>query len=354
MTAPRICTSRGSFGAASGRSPVLPTRTSNRRPTRRPSSRRSTAPLGLNASQIATNLNVSLSSSEQVTPNFWTDPAKGIPYYLAVQTPEPQIASLNSLTNTPVSTALSPQGDHELPAGRQDRVAHRDPQRACCVVGGIDEHLGRCRLLLQSLARLSDQPRVLHRDYRLRGEVLQQGDLLVGERPHLLTVDADRAEQRILLAQRHGDQRTHTAGAVRHARRSAPASPPAGSPYPPEAHRASSSQPGFDHNPARVAPSFGTPIQFVAVLHGEMLAIVKPDPVCRRLMTVPGVGALVAITFKSAVDDPGRFARSRVLGALAARSGGLGYRILIPPYGGSNPPAPANQSGCLRVLRSRR
>src|SRR5260221_158186 len=194
---------------SSRRSPVLPTRTSNRRPTRRPSSRRSTAPLGLNASQIATNLNVSLSSSEQVTPNFWTDPANGIPYYLAVQTPEPQIASLNSLTNTPVSTALSPQGDHELPAGRQDRVAHRDPQRACCVVGGIDEHLGRCRLLLQSLARLSDQPRVLHRDYRLRGEVLQQGDLLVGERPHLLTVDADRAEQRILLAQRHGDQRTH-------------------------------------------------------------------------------------------------------------------------------------------------
>jgi multidrug efflux pump subunit AcrB len=69
------------------------------------------AELGLNASQIATNLNVSLSSSEQVTPNFWTDPAKGIPYYLAVQTPEPQVASLNALTNTPVSTALSPQGD---------------------------------------------------------------------------------------------------------------------------------------------------------------------------------------------------------------------------------------------------
>src|ERR1700719_3187453 len=66
--------------------------------------------LGLNTSQIATSLNISLSSSAQVTPNFWTDPAKGIPYYLAVQTPEPQVASLNSLTNTPVSTALSPQG----------------------------------------------------------------------------------------------------------------------------------------------------------------------------------------------------------------------------------------------------
>jgi transposase len=47
-----------------------------------------------------------------------------------------------------------------------------------------------------------------------------------------------------------------------------------------------------------------------ARLHGEMLAIARPDPVCRRLMTVPGVGALVAITFKSAVDDPGRFGRA--------------------------------------------
>src|ERR1700730_17277344 len=69
------------------------------------------AQLGLNATQIATNLNISLSSSEQVTPNFWTDLTKGIPYYLVVQTPEPQVASLNALTNTPVSTALSPQGD---------------------------------------------------------------------------------------------------------------------------------------------------------------------------------------------------------------------------------------------------
>ncbi len=69
------------------------------------------AQLGLTATQIATNLNISLSSSEQVTPNFWTDPKSGIPYYLAAQTPEPLVASLNSLNNTPVSTSLSPQGN---------------------------------------------------------------------------------------------------------------------------------------------------------------------------------------------------------------------------------------------------
>ena len=65
------------------------------------------AQLGLNANTIATNVNVSLSSSEQVTPNFWTDPKSGIPYYFAVQTPEPKVSSLNDLGNTPVSTALN-------------------------------------------------------------------------------------------------------------------------------------------------------------------------------------------------------------------------------------------------------
>jgi multidrug efflux pump subunit AcrB len=69
------------------------------------------ARLGLNATSIANNLNVSLSSSEQVTPNFWTDPSTGIPYYLAVQTPEHLVSSLDELINTPVSTATSTSGD---------------------------------------------------------------------------------------------------------------------------------------------------------------------------------------------------------------------------------------------------
>ena len=51
------------------------------------------------------------------------------------------------------------------------------------------KHLGGRGLLLQRLARLGDQPRVLHRDDRLRREILQQRDLLVGERPHLLAID---------------------------------------------------------------------------------------------------------------------------------------------------------------------
>jgi transposase len=50
-------------------------------------------------------------------------------------------------------------------------------------------------------------------------------------------------------------------------------------------------------------------------LHRRMLAIVRADAVCRRLMTAPGVGALVAITFRTAVDDPSRFQSSKAVGA---------------------------------------
>ncbi len=63
--------------------------------------------LGLPLQSIANNLNISLSSSEQVSPNFWTDPQNGIPYFLAVQTPEYRIASLNDLNNTPISSTSS-------------------------------------------------------------------------------------------------------------------------------------------------------------------------------------------------------------------------------------------------------
>jgi hypothetical protein len=41
------------------------------------------------------------------------------------------------------------------------------------------------------------------------------------------------------------------------------------------------------------------------------------DSVCRRLMTVPGVGPVVAVTFQSAVDDPSRIAKSKAVGAIA-------------------------------------
>jgi transposase len=45
-------------------------------------------------------------------------------------------------------------------------------------------------------------------------------------------------------------------------------------------------------------------------LHRQLLGIVREDSVCRRLMTVPGVGPVVSLTYKAAIDDPERFRKS--------------------------------------------
>src|SRR5262249_42586144 len=43
-------------------------------------------------------------------------------------------------------------------------------------------------------------------------------------------------------------------------------------------------------------------------------AIAKTDAVCKRLMTIPGVGIITALTFKAEIDDPLRFKKSRDVG----------------------------------------
>ena len=54
----------------------------------------------------------------------------------------------------------------------------------------------------------------------------------------------------------------------------------------------------------------------IAVLHRRVLTIVRDDEVCQRLMTVPGVGAVVALTYRVTVDVPARFHNSRAVGAV--------------------------------------
>jgi transposase len=54
----------------------------------------------------------------------------------------------------------------------------------------------------------------------------------------------------------------------------------------------------------------------IAVLHRRLLAIVRNDEVCRRLMTTPGVGPVVALTYRATIDVPARFRNSRAVGAV--------------------------------------
>src|SRR5271169_6038383 len=54
----------------------------------------------------------------------------------------------------------------------------------------------------------------------------------------------------------------------------------------------------------------------IGILHRRLLAIVRDDGVCRRLMTVPGVGPVVALTFRATIDVPARFRTSKSVGAV--------------------------------------
>jgi len=47
----------------------------------------------------------------------------------------------------------------------------------------------------------------------------------------------------------------------------------------------------------------------------KLLRLARDHTVSRRLMTVPGVGPITTLAFLSAIDDPGRFKRSRSVGA---------------------------------------
>ena len=54
----------------------------------------------------------------------------------------------------------------------------------------------------------------------------------------------------------------------------------------------------------------------IAVLHRRLLTLVRDDEVCRRLMTIPGVGPVVALTYRATVDVPARFRKSKSVGAV--------------------------------------
>ncbi|GAB5463257.1 IS110 family RNA-guided transposase [Hoeflea alexandrii] len=59
---------------------------------------------------------------------------------------------------------------------------------------------------------------------------------------------------------------------------------------------------------------FEARIQELAALEKQVRQLAQNDPVCHRLMTMPGIGAVVALTFRAAVDDPTRFRSSMRVG----------------------------------------
>ena len=80
------------------------------------------------------------------------------------------------------------------------------------------------------------------------------------------------------------------------------------------------------------------------ILHRRLLAIVRDDEVCRRLMTTPGVGPVVALTYRATVDVPARFRKSKSVGAV--------FGLTCCPYRKSNPDVLMVQTSEMWAKRS--
>lgn len=55
--------------------------------------------------------------------------------------------------------------------------------------------------------------------------------------------------------------------------------------------------------------------QQIVIFDKAVQRLVRADPTCRLLMTVPGVGTLSSLAYVSTIEDPQRFSRSRAVGA---------------------------------------
>jgi CzcA family heavy metal efflux pump len=111
--------------------------------------------MGLTQRDVAGSLLVSLSSSGQVSPNYWLHPDTGVSYLIAVQTPEYRLTSMEEIRNTPLATPRGAQLLSNVAAAERATtplaISHYNVQPVLDVYAGVqDRDLG-------SVAREVDQ-----------------------------------------------------------------------------------------------------------------------------------------------------------------------------------------------------
>ncbi|HSN26586.1 MAG TPA: efflux RND transporter permease subunit [Kofleriaceae bacterium] len=98
--------------------------------------------LGLTVDRIGKSVVSATSSSVLVTPNFWTNPATGVAYRVAMRIPENQIQSANDLLDLPVMTDASANTllrdvASVTPGTTPGEVDHYNSQRTISIVANV-------------------------------------------------------------------------------------------------------------------------------------------------------------------------------------------------------------------------
>jgi multidrug efflux pump subunit AcrB len=102
------------------------------------------AQIGFTQQDVATNVLISLSGSQQTAPSFWVDPKTGIQYSVATQAPQYRLTSLQDLAVTPVTKGTGGQQQLLANLATIDRavgqavVSHYDARPVVDIYGSVD------------------------------------------------------------------------------------------------------------------------------------------------------------------------------------------------------------------------
>ncbi len=128
--------------------------------------RERTGQLGTTVEHIGRSLVTATSSSVLTTPNFWVNPASGVPYRVALRVPESQVASAADLRSLPVmGDASTPTQLGDLatvsPGRTMGEVDHYNSQRNIPVVANLAGHDlgGAAAAVERAIAELGPPPR---------------------------------------------------------------------------------------------------------------------------------------------------------------------------------------------------
>ncbi|GLQ52229.1 efflux RND transporter permease subunit [Dyella flava] len=78
--------------------------------------------VGLTTNDVASNLLTALAGSTQVNPTFWVDPRTGISYFIATQTPQYRIDTLQELKNLPITSTGSAPASSSSSGGAASQI----------------------------------------------------------------------------------------------------------------------------------------------------------------------------------------------------------------------------------------
>jgi multidrug efflux pump subunit AcrB len=122
--------------------------------------------LGVTVERVARSIVAATSSSALTTPNFWTNPATGVPYRVAVRVPENQISSAADLRNLPVMPDGAPRPlvsdvATVTPGKTAGEIDHWNSQRTLSVIANVAGHdlAAAARQVEAAIQRIGAPPR---------------------------------------------------------------------------------------------------------------------------------------------------------------------------------------------------